>query len=146
MLVKRKSDAYFASPVTLSGPSIRCVSRPIGEVAGDCCVVDIDAPQNQLAVAIRKACVRQRLASSILNPFSLWAFALRSAASAVWRKFASFAGLPASAASASGERHGFVPTPPRAIRAREMLPPETVSTTAADASANSYDARSRSFK
>src|SRR5882724_2188092 len=34
-----KSDVYFASPVTLRGPSIRGVSRPIGEVAGDGCVV-----------------------------------------------------------------------------------------------------------
>src|SRR5262249_35458146 len=49
---------------------------------------------NQLAVAIRRACARQRLANSILNPFSLWAFAPRNAASAASRKFASFAGLP----------------------------------------------------
>src|SRR5882724_13563095 len=100
----------------------------------------------QLADAVRKACVRQRLANSILNLFSLCGLALRSAASAAWRKLALFAGLPASSASASGERHGFVPAPPRAMRARVILPLAIVSTTAADASANSYDARSRSFK
>src|SRR5207302_6690587 len=100
----------------------------------------------QLAAAVRKACVRQRLANSILNLFSLCGLALRSAASAAWRKLASFASLPASAASASGERHGFVPTPPRAIRARVILPLAIVITTAAELSANSYDARSRSFK
>src|SRR5262249_61550863 len=103
-------------------------------------------PQNQLAVAVRSACVRQRLASSILNLFSLCGFAARSAASAAWRKELSFAGLPASAASASEERQGLVPTPPSAMRARVMLPLAIVSTTAADARANSYDARSRSFR
>nr|WP_304944995.1 hypothetical protein [Verrucomicrobium sp. BvORR034] len=35
--------------------------------------------------------------------------------------------------------------PPIATRARVILPSTTVSTTAADARANSYDARSRSF-
>src|SRR5262249_5492416 len=100
----------------------------------------------QLAAAIRSACVRQRLASSILNLFSLCGFASRRAASPAWRKIASVAGLPVSAASASGERQGFVPTPPSAMRARETLPLAIVSTTAADARANSYDARSRSFR
>jgi hypothetical protein len=41
------------------------------------------APErNQLAVAVRSACVRQRLASSILNLFSLCGLAFRNAASA----------------------------------------------------------------
>src|SRR5256885_6885958 len=39
-----KSEVYCASPVTLRGPSIRGVSRPIGEATGDCCVVAIEAP------------------------------------------------------------------------------------------------------
>src|SRR6185369_18005673 len=92
----------------------------------------------QLAVAVRTACVRQRLANSILNLFSLCGFALCNAASAAWRKVASFAGLPTRAASASGDRHGFVPTPPSAIRARVIPPPAIVITTAAELSANSY--------
>src|SRR6185436_7598683 len=141
-----KSDVYFASPVTLRSPSIRGVSRPIGEVAGvGVVVVDIFAPvlEIQLAVAVRNACVRQRLANSILNLFSLCGFALWSAASAAWRKLESFAGLPVSTASASGERHGFVPTPPRAMRARVIVPLAIARTTAAELRANSYDARSR---
>src|SRR3954463_2507347 len=44
------------------------------------------------------------------------------------------------------ERHGLGPTPPSPIRPRDNLPPSRVVTTAADASANSYDARSRSFR
>src|SRR6478672_11512658 len=99
-----KSDVYLASPVTMRGPSMRGVSRPIGEAAGDgCVVVDIFAPVIwvQLAVAVRKACMRQRFANSILNLFSLCGLALWSAASAAWRKEASFAGLPVSAPSAS---------------------------------------------
>src|SRR4030095_8710825 len=95
------------------------VPWPIGEVADDCCVIDMVGTWSlQLAMAVRRACVRQRLASSILKPFSLCGFALRKAASAACRKVASLAGLPVNAASASGDRHGFVPTPPRAIRAR----------------------------
>ena len=104
----------------------------------DCSVVAMVAPRGiSWPLPCRSACVRQRLASSILNLFSLCGFASRSAASAAWRKLASFAGLPVSAASASGERHGFVPTPPSAMRARVILPLAIVSTTAADASANS---------
>src|SRR6202051_885899 len=68
------------------------------------------------------------------------------AASADLRKLASLAGLPTRAASASGDRHGLVPTPPRAMRAFVTLPAATVITTAADANANSYEARSRSFR
>src|SRR6476660_8705563 len=141
---KLKSEEYCANPVALRGPSMRCVSRPIG-VVDDCGVVDMVAPENQLAAAVRSACVRQRLASSILNRFSLCGFASFNAASAAWRKLASFADLLISAASASGERHGFVPTPPTAIRARAILPPAIVSTTAAELREHPYDARSRSL-
>src|SRR6185369_1736156 len=96
-----------------------------------------DCSSNQAAAAVRTAYVMQRFANSILNLFSLCGFAPCNAASAAWRKVASFAGLPVSAASASGERQGFVPTPPRAMRARVILPPAIVSTTAVDARANS---------
>ena len=111
---------YCATPLTLSGPSTRGVSRPIGEVAAICSVVGMFAPSEESAgrrqFATRVS--RQRLANSILNPFSLCGLASRSAASAALRKFAALAGWPTSAASASGDRHGFVPTPPRAMRAR----------------------------
>src|SRR5262249_8300393 len=143
---KLKSEVYWANPVTLRGPSMRIVSRPIGEVAAGCSVVAMIAPQIQLAAAVRSAYVRHRFASSTLNPFSLCRLASRNAASAAWRKFASLAGLPVSAASPSGERHGLVPPPPSAMRACEILPFAIESNTAADASANSYDARSRSLR
>src|ERR1700688_5304889 len=68
------------------------------------------------------------------------------AASADLRKLAALAGLPTRAASASGDRHGLVPTPPRAMRAFVTLPAAIVITTAADANANSYEARSRSLR
>src|SRR5258706_14590980 len=85
----------------------------------------------QPAAAARKACVRQRFASSILNLFSLCGLALRMAASAAARKFVALAALPTSAASASGDRQGFVPTPPSAIQARMFMLLLIVSTTAA---------------
>src|SRR5262249_15979303 len=66
----------------------------------------LDLSWNQAVVAISRACVRQRLVSSILNPFSLCGLASRRAASAALRKFALLPGWPTSAASASGERHG----------------------------------------
>src|SRR5260370_24774837 len=56
------------------------------------------------------------------------------------------AGFPSREALESGDRHGLVPTPPRAIRAFVTFPLATVITAAADANANSYDARSRSFR
>src|SRR5262245_41285174 len=111
----------------------------------DCCAIAFGL-LDQRVVAIRNACVRHRLASSILNVFSLCGVAARSAASAASRKVLSVAGLPVRAPSASVERHGLVPTPPSAMRAYVMLSLAIVSTTAADARANSYDARSRSFK
>ena len=50
-----------------------------GEVG--CCAI-VSTPRSQRVVAIRSACVRQRLASSILNLFSLCGVATPSAASA----------------------------------------------------------------
>src|SRR5882762_3721810 len=97
-------------------------------------------------VASFSACTRQRLASSTLKPFWLWGRASRSAASAALRKARSPTRWPASTSSASVDLQGFVPTPPRAMRARAILPPSTLITTAADARANSYEARSRSLR
>jgi len=45
------------------------------------------------------------------------------------------AGALTNTSSASRERHGFVPTPPRAIRALRITSPSISSTTAADTSA-----------
>jgi hypothetical protein len=42
---KLKSEVYCANPVTLRGPSMRSVSRPMGEVAVDRCVVAMVAPE-----------------------------------------------------------------------------------------------------
>src|SRR5262249_55337359 len=142
---KWKSAVYRAVPVTFRGPSTRGVPRPIGD-AGVSCVGILVLQWNQAVVAICRACARQRLASSILNPFSLCGRASRIAASAAFRKLALLAGGPASAVSAAGDRQGLVAAPPRAMRARASSPPASVITTAADASANSYDARSRSFR
>src|SRR6266705_2412451 len=64
---------------------------------------------NQVVVAICSACARHRLASSILNRFSLCGLASPIAASAALRKLTASADLPIRAASASGDRHGLVP-------------------------------------
>jgi len=87
-------------------------------------------------IAVRKACVRQRLANSILNLFT---FALHSQ-----RSFRCLGVTPLpvcrSSSSPSGDRpRSGSDTAKADARARD-IPPETVSTTATDASANSYDA------
>ena len=53
---------------------------------------------------------------------------------------------PASIASASRARHGIVPTPPTATRAVAIVPSSITSAAAAEVSANSYDALSRTFR
>jgi len=63
---KWKSEAYWALPLTFSGPSTRGVSRPIGDVA------ILLSSGDQLEAAVASAWVRQRFASSILKAFSLW--------------------------------------------------------------------------
>ena len=68
----------------------------------------------------------QRFASSTLKPFSLAGCASFNAASAARRKGAASAVCPSSTCSASRERHGTVPTPPSATRARSILPPFTL--------------------
>ena len=78
-----------------------------------------------------------RFASSTLKPFSLCGRASRRAASAASRKCSSSAVFPSKAFSASRDRQGLVPTPPKAMRMRVILPCSTLATTAADAKANS---------
>jgi hypothetical protein len=53
--------------------------------------------------------------------------------------------LPISDRSASRARHGLVASPPSAIRASRIVPPRRSSATAAEASANENDARSRTL-
>src|SRR2546422_160522 len=101
---KWKSEVYCAFPLTFNGPSTRSVLRPIGDVVGISCVADMFVPSMNHAVASWSACVRQRLANSILNAFSLCGLASRKAAAAAVRKFAWCTGWPTSAASADGDR------------------------------------------
>src|SRR5437660_32561 len=56
------------------------------------------------------------------------------------------AGARRSACSAARARQGIVATPPRATRASRITPPVISSATAAEQSANSYEARSRTFR
>src|SRR5579871_2403128 len=58
---KWKSEVYWATPVTLSGPSTRTVSRPIHEAAGDACgcVAMLISPSAGSAVRRRLQGVRQ---------------------------------------------------------------------------------------
>jgi len=53
---------------------------------------------------------------------------------------------PAIAVSTRGARQGLVPTPPSATRAWRMRPPSMSSATAAETTANSNDARSRTLR
>src|SRR5260370_8688843 len=46
---KLKSEVYCASPLTLRGPSARCVSRPTGEAVGVSWVVGMLAPSAEAA-------------------------------------------------------------------------------------------------
>src|SRR5262249_16738437 len=67
---KWKSAVYCAFPVTLTGPSTRVVSRPIGEFAGISCVIDILAPSNESRCGhlerVREAALGQLNFESIL--------------------------------------------------------------------------------
>ena len=99
------------------------------------------------AVSVRQ-CVQARTmarcASSTLNAFcgrpglgQLLAGGLgEAAASAAW---------PIRLSSARRARHGLVPTPPSASRTSATVPPRRTAA-ATDASANSYDWRSRNFR
>src|SRR5260370_20604049 len=69
---------------------------------------------NYAVVDIVSARTMQRFASSTLKPFSLAGRASFSASSAARRKVAALTEFPFKARSASRDRHGRVPTPPRA--------------------------------
>src|SRR5580698_8144510 len=97
-------------------------------------------------VAIPSACTTHLFANSTLKPFSLCGTAPCSAASAACRNTFPSKPLFNKTLSASTDRQGFVATPPIATRAYEIFPPETSTTIAAEASANSYEDLSRSFK
>src|SRR6266404_7401860 len=56
---KWKSEVYCAFPVTLSGPSTRRVSRPIGDVAGISCVVAMFVPSVESGCNRHLQCVCQ---------------------------------------------------------------------------------------
>src|SRR6185312_17241388 len=70
------------------------------------------------SVVVWSARTSARFASSILNPLYWSGLASAIAASAAFLKTSVLADCPSSACSASFERHGFVPTPPSATRAR----------------------------
>src|SRR6266404_1014494 len=56
---KWKSEAYCAFPVTLSGPSTRRVSRPIGDLAGMSRVVGMFVPSVESGCNRHLQCVRE---------------------------------------------------------------------------------------
>ncbi len=153
---------YFAPPVTLSGPSTRGRGLPITEWAIEVPAITIlrgqtllessrsEIPSQRFALALTCHCL-QRMHQATLGQldleavFALWlGVAERRVGRLLERR--RLAGCPSSAASASGERQGFVPTPPSAMRAWSIFPPFKRMITAAEESANSYDARSRSFR
>ena len=78
-------------------------------------------------------------------PIAILAGEGEDASAAAAPKASRVSGWPASAPSTSGQRQGLVPTPPRATRARLILPASSSRATAAEASANANDARSRAL-
>ncbi len=55
---KRKSEVYFACPLTLRGPSTRGVSRPMGDAVGAACVVGMFASSVESAGQADWLCVK----------------------------------------------------------------------------------------
>ena len=104
----------------------RAGSRPIGD-GGGCCGGHRGsfASSGPAVAAVRRACVRHRLASSTLNPFSLCGFASRRAASAALRKVASFTGWPTSARLGLRGTPRFCADAASARRAAAIFPPVT---------------------
>src|SRR5256886_4912897 len=98
------------------------------------------------APAVSTARTRTRCMSSILKLLCPRPCAPSAASPAAGRSTAGSRLAPASAASTRGTRHGLVPTPPRATRACRMRPPSISSATAADTTANSNEARSRTLR
>jgi hypothetical protein len=75
------------------------------------------------AVTTLSVLTKARFANSTLNPLYWSGFAPANAASAAFANASAPALCPSKAFSASRERHGFVPTPPNATRARAICPP-----------------------
>src|SRR5580765_3707117 len=104
-----------------------------------------DWPSALDCIAVASARTMARLANSILKPLYLCATAdFMAASAAAWKVFSS-AAAPVSTCSASTDRHGLVATPPKTKRAEWILLPCSSSAAPAEASANSYEARSRNF-
>ena len=61
---KLKSDAYIAVPLTLNGPSMRGVCRPIGDVVAVSVIVGIYNIRQAVCATSFRACIRQRSAGS----------------------------------------------------------------------------------
>jgi hypothetical protein len=84
MLMGNSRTRTPAASLTLNGPSMRGVCRPIGDVVAVWVIVGIYNIRQAVCVTSFRACIRQRFASSALNPFWLCGFASRSAASAAF--------------------------------------------------------------
>src|SRR5438477_550346 len=95
--------------------------------------------------AVWTARTMARCTSSILKSLCPRPCAPSAANAAAGRSVAESRLAPARAASTRGTRQGFVPTPPRATRACRMRGPSISSATAADTTANSNEARSRTL-
>src|ERR687892_726213 len=98
------------------------------------------------APAISTARTMARCMSSILKSLCPRPWAPSAASAAAGRSAAGSRLAPASAVSTRETRQGLVPTPPRATRACRMRRPSASSATAADTTANSKEARSRTLR
>src|SRR5262249_15576185 len=130
-------DRKFGSVFGAAGDLEAAVAAVEGQADGRHCLPPY-------AVTVSRARGSARCISGTLNPFS----GSGCAPSPAWATAAAIAsdvaGAPASAASTCGSRHGRVPTPPIATRAARIRSPSRATTTAAETSANSKEARSRS--
>src|SRR5256885_15055348 len=97
------------------------------------------------APAVSMARTMARCMSALLNSLCPRPCAQLAASAAAERSAAGPRLAPARAASTCGSRQGFVPTPPRAMRACRIRELSISSATAADTTANSKEARSRTL-
>src|SRR5207249_11582360 len=98
------------------------------------------------APAVSTARTMARCISSILKSLCPRPCAPSAASAAAERSAAGSRLAPARAASTCRTRQGLVPTPPRAMRAFRMRAPFISSATAAETTANSKDALSRTLR
>src|SRR5437764_1541738 len=97
------------------------------------------------APAVATARTIARCISSILKSLCPYPLAPCVACEAARCKDFGSMRAPRKAASTRGTRHGFVPTPPRAIRASRIRSPSMSTAAAQETNANSNDARSRTL-